>query len=114
MKKKDEECGGPLDLDKTGLTPYDSRYTFYFPKSTLYTLDGRIRRRNDVSNCIKVVEDAVMKYLDSNDGFVMDMKLQKRLSWDDAVHIIIEIGAKGSLFSESKDPHEGIVDRASS
>lgn len=62
---------------------------FCFPPKDLRTNDKQKFRRFDVSNCVKLVEDAVFDYLGYDDSLNLDPAPHKRESWDERWHILI-------------------------
>ena len=99
MREKDEaEYGGPL---KASL--YDFSWIFWYPPKKFFLKDGKTVKRSggskDVTNSFKVIEDKIMKYLESNDVLVIGVSGFKFPSWDEEPHIDIFLSPAGVLMN---------------
>lgn len=62
---------------------------FYFPANRLRRKDKQAYLKFDVSNCVKLVEDAVFEYLGIDDSVNLEVFPSKRESWDLDWHFVI-------------------------
>ena len=73
-------------LDRTGVA---LTMVFYVPPKELRVVDADKFKGRDVSNYIKLIEDAVFEYLGVDDSFSLDPLAFKRESYDDDWHILL-------------------------
>lgn len=65
---------------------------FYVPASDLRTVDRQSYKGRDVSNYVKLIEDAVFEYLGFDDSYNLEPHPYKKLSPDGEWHIVLFIG----------------------
>lgn len=65
---------------------------FYIPASELRTVDLSNYKGRDVSNYVKLIEDAVFEYLGFDDSYNLEPHPYKRLSPDGKWHIVLALG----------------------
>ena len=62
-------------------------YIYLFPEADMFYKNGRLKRK-DISNYIKILEDALMDILNNDDSYVLSLSGHKRISPDDRYHCI--------------------------
>lgn len=60
---------------------------FFIPPKDLRTVDHLKYKGRDVSNYVKLIEDAIFEYLEIDDSWSLQPCPYKRISWDDDWHI---------------------------
>ena len=92
-----EECLSKYPLSESLLqwTRYDTMYVFFMTSDMLYKNDGSELAEHDVSNFIKLTEDAVFEWLMESDATVVGVHAYKRLTVNSPKVVII--------FSESSE-----------
>lgn len=74
---------------------------FFVPERELTTVDKKKFKGRDVSNYVKLIEDAVFEYLGVDDSASLEPTAIKRLSPDDRWHFVIQIDNSVSAVGKS-------------